>query len=113
MEFSRPEYWSGEPFLFPVDLPNPGIKPRSPTLQADSLLAEPQGKGLELYLNHLGLLKNPEFLKNIGSYVYIGVIVNEKPYREYALYQILQMFSCCAFVFVKQEPIIAFLIGLF
>ena len=44
MEFSRPEYWRGQTFLSPVDLPNPGIKPRSPTLQADSLPAEPQGE---------------------------------------------------------------------
>ena len=44
MEFSRPEYWSGKPFPSPGDLPNPGIKPRSPTLQADSLPAEPQWK---------------------------------------------------------------------
>ena len=44
MEFSRPEYWSGQPFPSPGDLPNPGIEPRSPVLQADSLPAEPQGK---------------------------------------------------------------------
>ena len=44
MEFSSPEYWSGYPFPSPGDLPNPRIKPRSPTLQADSLPAEPQGK---------------------------------------------------------------------
>ena len=44
MEFSRPEYWSGWPFPSQGDLPNPGIQPRSPALQADSLLAEPQGK---------------------------------------------------------------------
>ena len=45
MEFSRPEYWSRQPFHSPPqDLPNPGIEPRSPTLQADSLPAEPQGK---------------------------------------------------------------------
>ena len=43
MEFSRPEYWSGEPFPSPRDLPNPGIEPRSPSLQVDSLPAEPQG----------------------------------------------------------------------
>ena len=43
MEFSRQEYWSGLPFPSP-DLPNPGIKPRSPVLQADSLLSEPLGK---------------------------------------------------------------------
>ena len=42
--FSRKEYWSGLPFPSPGDLPNPGIKPRSPTLQADSLLTEPPGK---------------------------------------------------------------------
>ena len=42
MEFSRTEYWSGWPFPSPGDLPNPGIEPRSPTLQADSLPAEPQ-----------------------------------------------------------------------
>ena len=35
MEVSRPEYWSGWPFLSPGDLPNPGIDPRSPALQAD------------------------------------------------------------------------------
>ena len=44
MEFSRPEYWSELLFPSPGDLPNPGIKPRSPTLQADSLPAKPQGK---------------------------------------------------------------------
>ena len=44
MDFSRPEYWSGWPFLSPGDLPNPEIKPRSPTLQADSLPAEAQEK---------------------------------------------------------------------
>ena len=44
MEFSRPEYWSGWPFPSPGNLPNPGIESRSPTLQADSLPAEPPGK---------------------------------------------------------------------
>ena len=43
-EFSRPEYWSGQPFPSPGDLPNPGTEPSSPTLQADSLLAEPPEK---------------------------------------------------------------------
>ena len=42
--FSRQEYRSGLPFPFPGDLPDPGIKLRSPALQADSLTAEPQGK---------------------------------------------------------------------
>ena len=39
--FSRQEYWSGLPFPFPVDRPSPGIEPRSPALQADSLASEP------------------------------------------------------------------------
>ena len=38
MGFSRQEYWRGLPFLSPGDLPDPGIEPRSPTLQADALL---------------------------------------------------------------------------
>ena len=44
MGFSRQGYWSGLPFPSLGDLPDPGIKPRSPVLQADSLPAEPQGK---------------------------------------------------------------------
>ena len=44
MEFSRQEYWSGLPFPPPGDLPDPGIKLRSPALQEDSLLSEPPGK---------------------------------------------------------------------
>jgi len=44
MGFSRQEYWSGLPFPSPGDLPNPGIKPRSPTLQADFLPSEPPRK---------------------------------------------------------------------
>ena len=42
--FLRQEYWSGLPFLSPGDLPDPGIKPGSLVLQADSLLFEPPGK---------------------------------------------------------------------
>ena len=42
--FSRPEYWRGLSCPPPGDLPNPGIEPRSPTLQADSLPAELPGK---------------------------------------------------------------------
>ena len=43
MGFSRQEYWSGLPFPSPEDFPNPGIEPRSPALQADTLLSEPPG----------------------------------------------------------------------
>ena len=46
MGFSRKEYWSGLPIPAPGDLPDPGIEPRSPALQADSLPTELQGKPL-------------------------------------------------------------------
>ena len=42
MEFSRQEYWSGLPFPSSGDLPNPGIEPGSPSLQAEALLSEPK-----------------------------------------------------------------------
>ena len=44
MGFSRQESWSGLPFPSPGDLPNPGIDPGSPALQADTLTSEPPGK---------------------------------------------------------------------
>ena len=50
MGFSRQEYWSGLPFPSPGDLPDPGIEPRSPTLQANSLLTELWGKPYTLKL---------------------------------------------------------------
>ena len=46
MGFSRQEYWSGLSFPSPGDLPDPGIEPRSPALQADALTSEPPGKPL-------------------------------------------------------------------
>ena len=43
MGFSRQEYWSGLPFPSPGYLPDPGMEPRSPTLQAHALTSEPPG----------------------------------------------------------------------
>ena len=51
MGFSRQEYWRGLPFPSPEDLPDPGIKPRSPALQADTLPSEL--KGLEAVQMHM------------------------------------------------------------
>ena len=47
MGFSRQEYWSGLSFPSSGDLPDPGIEPRSPALQADALTSEPLGKPLK------------------------------------------------------------------
>ena len=55
--FSRQEYWSGLPCPPPGDLPNPGIKPRSPTWQADSLSSEPPGKPKNTGVGSLFLLQ--------------------------------------------------------
>ena len=43
MGFSRQEYWSGLPFPSPRDLPDPGIEPGSPNLEAGTLTSEPPG----------------------------------------------------------------------
>ena len=50
MRFSRQEYWSGLLFSSPGDFPDPGIKPRCPILQADTLPSEPRGKFQESFL---------------------------------------------------------------
>ena len=64
MKFSRPEYWSGYPFPSPGDLPNPGIEPRSPALQVDSLPAEPQGKPKNTGVDSLSLLQQSSWPRN-------------------------------------------------
>ena len=57
MEFSRPECWSGWPFLSPGYHPNLEFEPRSPTLQAHSLPIEPQGKPKNTGVGSLSLLQ--------------------------------------------------------
>ena len=57
MRFSRPEYWTGQLFPCPGDLPNPGTEPRSHTLQVDSLPAEPPGKPKNTVVGSLSLLQ--------------------------------------------------------
>ena len=47
--FSRQEYWSGLPCHLPGDHPNPGIEPRSPAQEADSLPSEPPGKSSQCF----------------------------------------------------------------
>ena len=56
MELSKQDYWSGMPFPFPGDLPDPGIKPKSSALKADSLPSEPPGKPKNTGVGNLSLL---------------------------------------------------------
>ena len=61
MGFSRQEYWSGLPCPSPGDLPDPGIEPGSPTLEADTLTSEP----LKLKLQYFGpLMRRTDTLEN-------------------------------------------------
>ena len=61
MEFSRQEYWSRLPVPSPGDLPNPGMDPGSPALQADSSLSELPGKPSDLD-------PSPGFVTNLSCY---------------------------------------------
>ena len=87
MGFSRQEYWSGLPFPFPGNLPNPGIEPGSPSLEADTLTSEHQGSPikysspleftyvsesesvLNIILLHLLLI-----YKLVSSLIYVGFV---------------------------------------
>ena len=85
MEFSRPEYWSGEPFLSPGDLPNPEIEPRFPTLQADSLPAESPGKP-----------------KNTG----VGSLTWGHLHCRWILYQLSYQGSPCIYIYIHHNFLI-------
>ena len=70
MGFPRQGYWSGLPFPSPGDLPDPGIKPWSPSLQADSLLSEPLGEPKKFVLYYLSILcpwNSPSKNTRVGS----------------------------------------------
>ena len=57
MGFSRQEYWSGLPFPSPGDLPDTGIEPRFPALEADALTSETPGKPQYLLILYLSYFK--------------------------------------------------------
>ena len=89
VEFSRQEYWSGSPFPSPGDLPNPGIEPGSPALQADALPSEPPGYVLPSSIYLKSLFKDS--LVYICVYIYMIVLhVHHDIYREC----VLSRFSC-------------------
>ena len=67
MGFSRQEYWIGLPCPPPGDLPNPGIKPRCPMLQADSLLSETPEKPINTGVGSLSLLQRIFLTQELNS----------------------------------------------
>ena len=70
MGFSRQEYWSGLSFPTPGDLPDPGIEPRSPALQVNSLSSEPPRKHIYIYID----IDIDRQIDNIYIYTYIILI---------------------------------------
>ena len=78
IRFSRQEYWRGLPFPSPRDLPNMGIEPRSPALQADSLLTKPPGNSL--YLKYIVIIQTHKplaaslMLPKMGCLCHIGPV---------------------------------------
>ena len=65
---SQARIWSGLPFPSPGDLLDPGIEPKSPTLQADSLPSEPAGKPHELHIQSI-ILKQYDTPQSSCSYM--------------------------------------------
>ena len=76
MGFSRQEYWSGLPFPFPRNLPDPGVKPRSLALQADSLLTELRGKWKMNYIKGTNMLWRIDFLTGKCFYYFYNSFTN-------------------------------------
>ena len=83
MGFSRQEYWSGLPLPSPGDLPDLGIGPRSPALQADALPSKPPGKALirdyyrQLYANKIDNLEEMDkFPENTSNNMLLYLFIN-------------------------------------
>ena len=83
MEFSRQEYWSGEPFPSPGDLPNPRIEPRSPTLQADPLPYEPPEKPKRILLQMILDKRINDLSKIIRGKELLNSVVYQVPAKQY------------------------------
>ena len=66
MEFSRQEYWSGLSLPFPGDLPDPGTEPRSPALQADSLITKLRGNPFSYNTCPLKFLSKKQANQTVG-----------------------------------------------
>ena len=75
MRFSRQEYWSGLPFLSSGDLPDPGIKPRSPALWADSLPPEPPGKPYVYNIVSVSAIKQSEAVRHTHTHTHTDICI--------------------------------------
>ena len=72
MEFFRQEYWNGEPFASPGDLPDPGMESKSPAWQTDSLPSEPP-ENIYIYIYniyYIYIYKIPPLNKVVAYFTY-------------------------------------------
>ena len=74
MGFSRQEYWSGLPFHSPGDLPNPGIEPGSPALQADALPSEPPNDTHLEFIFDSSLIRHVYVVDSLGFSLKISLM---------------------------------------
>ena len=91
MKFSRQEYWSGLPHPSPGDLPDPGIEPRSPALQADALPSEPPGR----YRRLLWVSQALNFLEYHFKKLYQGNTFSAVTEIIWSIYRICCMIDIC------------------
>ena len=98
MGILRQEYRSGLPCPPPGDLPNPGIEPRSPTLQVDSLLSDSPGKHKNSGVGSLSLLQGifPNQESNLDL-LHCRQILNQLSYQgspNFSYLVLIFLFSC-------------------
>ena len=77
IEFSRQGYWSGLPFPSPGDIPNSGIKPGSPALQADALLSDLLGK------HYMLIIKSMKYREVISFIVMLTWSIVSNPHASF------------------------------
>ena len=85
MGFPRQEYWSVLPFPSPAAFPNPRIEPRSPTLQADSLLSDPPRKTTYTYTSKI--------IVKICWFMYVKFLTLSLPYAKYLINTSLLLYT--------------------
>ena len=96
MEFSRQEDWRGMPFPSPGDRPNPGIKPRYPALQADSLPLSLQGRSLcPFTLLQMALFHSFLQLSGIPLYIYSHIYFIHSSVNRHLVFIECASAECC------------------
>ena len=112
---SRQEYWSELPSSPPAHLPNPGIEPRSPALQVDSLPSEPPGKPKNTGVRSLLILQGifPTQELNWG-FLYCRQILYQGSPQEplasiFGIHQYKLIFSCLLLKILNNRNVVTFL----